>query len=51
MDALEAASEGFVVFDKEDRITLCNLKYHQFFVEGANEAVGDIARPGTTFEE
>ena len=51
VDALEATSEGFVVFDAEDRIALCNTKYRQFFVEGASEDVGEIVRPGTSFEE
>ncbi len=49
VDALEAASEGFVVFDSEDRIALCNSKYRQYFIDGANEEVGEIVRPGTTF--
>jgi PAS domain S-box-containing protein len=51
VDALEATSEGFVVFDEEDRIALCNSKYRQFFVEGASEEVGGLVRPGTSFEE
>ncbi len=49
-DAIEAMSEGLVLFDEDDRIVLCNSKYREYFVAGAGEDVGDLVRPGTSFE-
>jgi PAS domain S-box-containing protein len=44
-DALESIAEGFVLFDPQDRLVMCNSHYRGWF--------GDISymvRPGSTFE-
>ena len=44
-DALESIAEGFVLFDAQDRIVMCNSHYRTWF--------GDLAHmvhPGNTFE-
>ena len=44
-DALESIAEGFVLFDPQDRIVMCNSHYRTWF--------GDLAHmvhPGNTFE-
>lgn len=43
--AIEAMTEGFVLFDPDDRIVLCNSQYRRFF--GAD---AELVRPGTAFE-
>ena len=43
--AVEAASEGFVVWDENDRLVICNSVYRHFF-RGAEHLVS----PGNTFE-
>jgi PAS domain S-box-containing protein len=43
--AVEAVGEGFVLFDAQDRILLCNTQYRAFFGEDA-----DMVRPGVSFE-
>ena len=43
--AVEAASEGFVVWDENDRLVTCNSVYRNFF-RGAEQLVS----PGNTFE-
>ena len=50
LEALEAISEGFVFFDAEDRIVLCNSIYRQFFAEAAGEDVVAMVQPGVPFE-
>jgi diguanylate cyclase (GGDEF)-like protein/PAS domain S-box-containing protein len=45
-DAIEAAPDGFVYYDKDDRLTLCNERYRELFPESA-----DLIVPGKTFEE
>ncbi|MDJ0893668.1 MAG: PAS domain S-box protein [Alphaproteobacteria bacterium] len=45
-DAIEAMSEGFVMFDTEDRLVLCNSKFLECFRQIAHK-VG----PGITFRE
>ncbi|MDH5750927.1 MAG: PAS-domain containing protein [Deltaproteobacteria bacterium] len=44
--ALEAISEGFVLFDPQDRFVLCNSVYRKIF-----DKVAKYLRPGNTFEE
>ena len=44
-EAIEAMSEGFALFDPEDRLVVCNSKYREFFPEMA-----DRVQPGTPFE-
>ena len=44
-DAIATISEGFVLFDPDDRIVICNARYQEFFQE-----LADMVRPGTSFE-
>ncbi len=44
-DALESIAEGFVLFDPQDRIVMCNSHYRSWFTD-----VADMVRPGNTFE-
>jgi PAS domain S-box-containing protein len=44
-DALEAIGEGFVLFDADDRIVMCNSRYRSWFLEVADQVV-----PGNKFE-
>lgn len=45
-EAVESLSEGFVLFDADDRLVLFNSKYRAVF-----ESMSDLVRPGITFEE
>lgn len=45
-DAIENLSEGFAVYDSEDRLVICNDKYKSIY-----SRVADILVPGTSFEE
>ncbi|HYM32463.1 MAG TPA: PAS-domain containing protein [Candidatus Cybelea sp.] len=45
-DAIEAFSEGFVLFDSEDRIETINNKYREMFPQFADKLV-----PGTPYRE
>jgi two-component system NtrC family sensor kinase len=43
-DALETIGEGFVLFDAEDRVVMCNSRYRSWF-----DGVADQVVPGNTF--
>ncbi len=45
-DAIESISEGFALFDAEDRLVMCNSRYLDFYAP-----IADIAKPGITFEQ
>jgi len=45
-EAIEAISSGFVLFDTDDRIVVCNSKYREYFPE-----LEDLVVPGTSFAE
>ncbi len=45
-DAVDSISEGFVIYDSEDRLVMCNEAYRKLYPEGA-----DVIVPGKTFEE
>jgi diguanylate cyclase (GGDEF)-like protein/PAS domain S-box-containing protein len=45
-DAIESFSEGFVVYDQEDRLVMCNRAYREMYSEGV-----DLLVPGTHFAE
>ncbi|MDH3282504.1 MAG: PAS-domain containing protein, partial [Gammaproteobacteria bacterium] len=45
-DAIESISEGFCLFDKNDRLVLSNSHYQEMFLETFHEPVAE----GTTFE-
>jgi adenylate cyclase len=44
--AITTISDGFVLYDKEDRIVVCNDRVHEIY-----PAVADLFRPGTSFRE
>ncbi|MFN7222565.1 MAG: response regulator [Paracoccaceae bacterium] len=44
--ALEAIPDGFVLFDREDRLLTCNQRYRDMHIES-----DAILRPGVTFDE
>src|SRR5947208_2275299 len=43
-DALESIAEGFVLFDPQDRLVMCNSHYRSWFTD-----VAHLVRPGNTF--
>ncbi|MGL4397681.1 MAG: PAS-domain containing protein, partial [Hyphomicrobium sp.] len=43
--AIEAIPDGFVLFDREDRLMVCNQRYRDLYPESADAIV-----PGATFE-
>jgi signal transduction histidine kinase/CheY-like chemotaxis protein len=46
LEAIENINEGFVLFDANDRLVLCNEHYRESY-----PLLADLMRPGTTFEE
>ena len=46
IDAIESISEGFALYDAEDRLVLCNSRYQNLLYPGTNVAMV----PGTSFE-
>jgi len=46
LDAIEAISDGFVLFDADDKFVLSNSTYLKMYPKTAH-----LMRPGTTFEE
>jgi PAS domain S-box-containing protein len=45
-DALESISEGFFLYDTDDRMVLCNSRYRELY-----PGMADVYRPGLQFEE
>lgn len=45
-DAIESISEGFSLYDADDRLALCNNRYRELLYSGVTE----IVTPGTLFE-
>jgi two-component system cell cycle sensor histidine kinase PleC len=45
-DAVETISEAFVLWDKENRLVMCNSKYQQF-----HGLPDDMVRPGSPYDE
>src|SRR6185312_14423091 len=45
-DAIESISEGFVIYDKDDRLVLCNEAFRKLYPEAA-----ELMVPGTRFED
>jgi PAS domain S-box-containing protein len=45
-DALEAMSEGLVLFDAEDRIVVCNSNYRRYFAVADGQEVAAMVKPG-----
>ena len=46
-DAIESISQGFALFDPEDRLVVCNSRYRDILYPDIRESVG----PGMSFEE
>jgi two-component system cell cycle sensor histidine kinase PleC len=46
LDAIDNLNEGFVLFDRNDRLVLCNRKFRELYALSA-----DVLQPGATFEE
>ncbi|MFC1664254.1 PAS-domain containing protein [Pseudomonadota bacterium] len=46
IDAIESINEGFVLFDADDKLVLCNSRFREFF-----HIVDDLLKPGITFRE
>jgi signal transduction histidine kinase len=46
VDAIESISEGFALFDGDDRLVLCNSRYRDLLYPG----IADVMEPGTPFE-
>ena len=44
--AIESMNDGFVLFDGDDRLVMCNQRYREYYPE-----VVDILVPGTSLEE
>ena len=47
IDAIETITEGFALFDADDRLILCNDKYRDILYPGMQDRV----RPGATFKD
>ena len=45
-DAIDAINDGFVLWDADDRLVVCNKRYREFFGRNA-----DAVRPGVRFED
>jgi two-component system, sensor histidine kinase len=50
MEAIESISEGFVHFDADDRLVLCNTKFLEFWSDGKRD-IREVLRPGVSFRE
>ena len=46
IDAMECLPNGFVLYDKDDRLVICNQRYREIYAESAEFIV-----PGATFED
>jgi class 3 adenylate cyclase/PAS domain-containing protein len=46
IDAIESISEGFSLYDPEDRLVICNSRYYEQLYPGMSEEM----KPGTSFE-
>ncbi len=45
-DAIEALPDAFVMYDKDDRLVVCNNKYREFY-----SASADAMHPGASFQD
>lgn len=46
VDAIESLPDGFVLYDRDDRLVVCNSKYKEFYHLSA-----DLIEPGKRFED
>ncbi len=49
--ALESISQGFALFDAEDRLVMCNSQYRRFFTETIDPEVAAMVVAGMRFED
>ena len=49
--ALQSISQGFALFDAEDRLVMCNSPYRRFFTETADPEISAMVVPGMRFED
>ena len=49
-EAIEAISEGFVLFDREDRLIICNSNFRLFFADAAGQEMAELVVPGADRE-
>jgi PAS domain S-box-containing protein len=49
--ALESMSQGFALFDADDRLVMCNSPYRRFFAESAGPEIASMLVPGMRFED
>ena len=49
-EAIEAISEGFVLFDSEDRLVLCNETYRRYYTDAVGEEAATRLVPGALYE-
>jgi PAS domain-containing protein len=45
-DAIESISEGFALFDADDRLMVCNSRFRELYF-----GIADIVEPGVAFED
>ena len=50
-EAIETISEGFVLFDADDRLVLCNGTYRRYYADAAGEETAARLVPGASYEE
>ncbi len=49
MEAIESISEGFILFDRDDALVLCNTRFIEFW-SGARD-IREVVRPGISFRD
>jgi PAS domain S-box-containing protein len=50
-DAINAMAEGFVLFDAEDRLVMCNTNYREYFTGPLGASFERYLQPGVKFED
>ena len=50
-EAIEAISEGFVLFDSEDRLVLCNETYRRYYADAVGKEAVTRPEPGASYED
>jgi len=46
LDAIESISEGFILFDAESRMLMCNSKYKEYYA-----SLSDLLKPGVAYAD
>ncbi|MBT5111483.1 MAG: hypothetical protein HOM25_22605 [Rhodospirillaceae bacterium] len=45
-DVVMSVQEGFIVYDREQRVIMCNDTYRQFYVDAVGQEIADQIKPG-----